>query len=49
VVGESGINLTRLIEVFSNPARAQQMRWEAVAGPMRLMDLKRESRSSRSG
>jgi len=49
VLDESGINLTRLIEVFSNPARAQQMRWEAVAGPMRLMDLKRESRSSRSG
>jgi len=49
VVGESGLNLTRLIEVFSNPARAQQMRWEAVAGPMRLTDLKRERRSSRSG
>jgi hypothetical protein len=49
VVGQSGINLTRLIEVFSNPARAQQMRWEAVAGPVRLGDLKRETRSSRSG
>ncbi|HUJ20437.1 MAG TPA: hypothetical protein VLX58_02895 [Bryobacteraceae bacterium] len=49
VVGESGINLTRLIEVFSYPARPQQMRWEAVAGPARLGDLKRESRSSRTG
>jgi hypothetical protein len=49
VVGESGINLTRLIEVFSNPARAQQLRWEAVAGPVRLLDLKRERRSSPSG
>jgi len=49
VVGESGINLTRLIEVFSNPARAQQMHWEASAGPVRLEDLKRERRSSRSG
>jgi hypothetical protein len=49
VVGDSGINLARLIEVFSNPARAQQFPWEAVAGPVRLMDLKRESRGSRSG
>jgi hypothetical protein len=49
VVGDSGINLTRLIEIFSSPARAQQMRWEAVAGPMRLSDLKRETRRSRSG
>jgi hypothetical protein len=49
VVGDSGINLTRLIEIFSNPARAQQLRWEAVAGPARLMDLKRVRRGSRSG
>lgn len=49
VVGDAGINLTRLIEIFSNPARAQQSRWEAVAGPVRLMDLKRERRGSRSG
>jgi hypothetical protein len=49
VIGESGINLTRLIEVFSNPAHAQQMRWELTAGPMRLMELKRERRGSRSG
>jgi hypothetical protein len=49
VVGESGINLTRLIETFSNPAHAQQMRWELTAGPVRLMDLKRERRGSRSG
>ena len=47
--GESGINLTRLIEVFSNPARAQQMHWEAIGGPVRLEDLKRERRSLRSG
>jgi hypothetical protein len=39
VVGEPGINLTRLIEVFSNPARAQQARWEAEEGPVRLADL----------
>jgi len=49
VVRDSGINLARLIEIFSNPARAQQQRWEATAGPVRLLDLKRESRGSRSG
>jgi hypothetical protein len=49
VVGRSGISITQLIEVFSNPARAQQMRWEALAGPVRLGDVKRERRSSRSG
>jgi hypothetical protein len=49
VVRDSGINLARLIELFSNPARPQQMHWEAVAGPVRLGDLKRERRSSRSG
>lgn len=49
VVGDSGINLTRLIEIFSNPAHIQQMRWECVAGPMRLADFKKEPRSSRSG
>src|SRR5579863_6344523 len=36
VVGESGINLTRLIELFSSPPRALQPRWEAMAGPVRL-------------
>jgi hypothetical protein len=49
VFGSSSINLTRLIEVFSNPARAQQMHWEASTGPVRLENLKRERRSSRSG
>ena len=45
VVGEPGINLTRLIEVFSSPARAQQARWEAEVGPVRLADLPRVSGS----
>ena len=49
VVGESGINLTRLIEVFSNPARSQQPHWEAEAGPVRLQDLKKQGRGVRSG
>ena len=49
VLDDAGINLTRLIEIFSSPARAQQMRSEQVAGPMRLSDLKKESRSAGSG
>lgn len=49
VVSETGINLTRLIEIFSSPARSLQPRWEALAGPLRLADLKREARGSRSG
>lgn len=40
VVGEPGINLTRLIEVFSRPARSQQPHWLLEAGPLRLADLK---------
>jgi len=43
VLGEPGINLTRLIEIFSRPARAQQPRWQLDAGPLRLRDLRRNS------
>ena len=43
VVGEPGINLTRLIEVFSRPARSQQPHWLLEAGPLRLADLKAKS------
>lgn len=42
VVGESGINLARLIEIFSRPARAQETRFVEEAGPVRLADLKRQ-------
>ncbi len=41
VIGESGLNLTRLIEVFSRRPRDQQPHWTAEAGPLRLGDLKR--------
>jgi hypothetical protein len=40
VLGEPGINVTRLIELFSRPPRSQQPRWLAAAGPLRLADLK---------
>jgi hypothetical protein len=41
VIGEPGINLTRLIEIFSRRPRDQQPQWTAEAGPLRLGDLKR--------
>ena len=41
VIGESGLNLTRLIEIFSRRPRDQQPQWTADAGPLRLGELKR--------
>jgi hypothetical protein len=43
VIGETGINLTRLVEIFSRRPRDQQPHWSAEAGPLRLSDLKRIS------
>jgi len=40
LIGEPGINIMRLIELFSRPPRAQQPRWLASAGPLKLADLK---------
>ncbi|MCC6862285.1 MAG: hypothetical protein IT158_27165 [Bryobacterales bacterium] len=41
VVDDPGINLTRLVEIFSRPARGQQPRWELEAGPLRLAELRK--------
>jgi hypothetical protein len=41
VVGDPGISITRLIEIFSRPARGAQSRWLSSTGPFRLADLKR--------
>ena len=41
VIGDPGINLTRLIELFSRPARAKQSSWQLDAGPLRLADCKK--------
>src|SRR6202142_4220229 len=41
VIGESGLNLTRLIEIFSRRPPDQQPQWNEDAGPLRLGDLKR--------
>lgn len=44
-IGDSGLSLTSLIEVFSRPARAQQSHWGPYdAGPFTLTELKRTSR-----
>jgi len=39
IVGDPGINLTRLVELFSRPPRSQQQHWNETAGPLRLQDL----------
>lgn len=39
IVGDPGINITRLIELFSRPPRSQQPRWTAGSGPLRLEEL----------
>jgi hypothetical protein len=39
IVGEPGINLNRLVEIFGRPPRNTQQRWMEMAGPLRLQDL----------
>ena len=39
IVGDPGINLTKLVELFSKPPRSQQQHWNETAGPLRLQDL----------
>ena len=41
IIGEPGINITRLIEMFGRPARATQQRWLLSSGPFRLIDLRK--------
>ncbi len=40
-LGDSGINITRLIEIFGRPGRSAQPRWVATSGPYRLDELKK--------
>jgi hypothetical protein len=44
IIGEPGINLTRLIEIFGRPARGAQPRWLLNSGPFRLTDLRKGPR-----
>ena len=43
IVGEAGISITRLIDLFSRPPRASQPHWSVPSGPYRLADLKKAS------
>jgi len=43
VVGDTGINITRLIEIFSRPVKGNQQRWLLHAGPFKLSDLRKAS------
>ena len=40
-LGDPGINITRLIEIFGRPGRSAQPRWFGTAGPYRLDDLRK--------
>ena len=44
LLGESGINLNRLVEIFSRPPSSQQPHWVRDAGPLRLAGLRRDRR-----
>ncbi len=48
IIGDTGINITRLIRIFGQPSRGAEPRWLKSAGPYRLEDLKRsETRGTR--
>lgn len=50
VLGEPGINITRLIEVFSRRPRSAQPHWTLEAGPLRLADIRKSTaRGDQSG
>lgn len=42
LLGEPGVSLTALIEMFSRPARAEQQKWNLQYGPIRLKDIRRK-------
>ncbi len=41
--GGSGLTLAGLIDVFSRKKREEPLRWEALSGPLRLMDMKQHA------
>lgn len=43
IVGDPGINITRLIEIFSRPVKSTQPRWLLNRGPFRLAELRKDS------
>ena len=41
IIGDPGINITRLIEIFGKPARSAQPRWLLSSGPYHFTDPKK--------
>jgi hypothetical protein len=41
-LGDPGINLTRLIEIFGRPGRSAQPRWVGTTGPWRIEDFRKD-------
>jgi hypothetical protein len=41
IIGDPGINITRLIEMFGRAPRSPQERWLFNSGPFRLVDLRK--------
>jgi hypothetical protein len=41
IIGDPGINITRLIEIFGRPTHGAQPHWLKSSGPYRLEDLKK--------
>lgn len=41
IIGDPGISIARLIEIFGRPSHGAQPRWLRTSGPYRLDDLKR--------
>ena len=39
--GDTGVNLNRLIDLFSHPPRSGQQHWTLEAGPLRVSELRR--------
>ncbi len=39
--GDTGVSLSRLIDLFSHPPRSGQQHWTLDAGPLRLSDLRK--------
>jgi hypothetical protein len=45
IVGEPGINITRLVELFSRPSKGAQPRWLLNSGPHTVAELRKASHS----
>ncbi len=41
--GDTGVSLTRLIDLFSHPPRTGQQRWSLETGPIRLSDIRKST------